>query len=47
VYKENREENKFPSRVEVRVVTPKKIRAVNSALGLVPFFLAAFFFAID
>src|SRR5262249_44968989 len=39
----NREENKFSSRVEVRVVTPKKIRAVNPALGLVPFFLRCFF----
>ncbi|HEX4653211.1 MAG TPA: hypothetical protein VH227_03095 [Candidatus Udaeobacter sp.] len=33
----NREENDFSSRVEVRVVTPKKFGAVNSAIGLVPF----------
>src|SRR5204863_7470195 len=39
----NREENKFSSRVEVRVVTPKKFGAVNSASGLMPLFLRCFF----
>ena len=42
-YKKNREENKFSSRVEVRVVTPKKFGAVNTASGLVPLFLRCFF----
>ena len=42
-YKKNREGNKFSSRVEVRVVTPKKFGAVNTASGLVPLFLRCFF----
>ena len=42
-HKKNREGNKFSSRVEVRVVTPKKFGAVNTALGLVPLFLRCFF----
>src|SRR5258705_13263667 len=41
--KKNREENKFSSRVEVRVLTPKKFGAVNTASGLVPLFLRCFF----
>jgi hypothetical protein len=41
--KKNREENKFSPRVEVRVVTPKKSGAVNSAIGLVPFLFRCFF----
>src|SRR3954453_8579207 len=41
--KKNREENKFSSRVEVRVVTPKKFGAVNTATGLMPLFLRCFF----
>src|SRR5580765_5870514 len=42
-YKRNREGNKFSSRVEVRVVTPKKSGAVNTATGLMPLFLRCFF----
>src|SRR5215469_16884062 len=34
----NREENKFSSRVEVRVVTPKALGAVNQANGVSAFF---------
>src|SRR3954451_3071468 len=41
--KKNREENKFSSRVEVRVMTPTKIGAVNTATGLMPLFLRCFF----
>jgi hypothetical protein len=37
--KKNREENNFSSRVEVRVVTPKKSGVVSSASGLMPFLL--------
>ena len=33
-YKKNREENKFSSRVEVRVVTPKAFGAVDQAWGV-------------
>src|SRR5262245_22961685 len=43
VQEKNREGNKFSSRVEVRVVTPKKFEAVNTASGLVPLFLRCFF----
>src|SRR6266498_3626959 len=46
-YKKNREGNKFSSRVEVRVVTPKKFGAVNTAWGLVPLFLRCFWRARD
>ena len=42
-YKKNREGNKFSSRVEVRVVTPKKFEAVNYSVGLSASFSSLFF----
>ena len=41
--KETGREINFSSRVEVRVVTPKKFGAVNTATGLMPLFLRCFF----
>src|SRR6266550_3945342 len=41
--KKNREENKFSSRVEVRIATPKAFGAVNERWALVPLSLRCFF----
>jgi hypothetical protein len=41
--KKNREENKFPSRVEVRFVAPKAFGVVIERWALVPLFLRCFF----